>query len=87
MILVPVEQALPIPRSASVSGGKMCIHEFEQAWTFLLQFQGNVSWQLDLCRLKEWAQPIDECLKVDVLLNSLRQYGAADITLEFPSQG
>jgi len=65
----------------------MSNHKFEQAWTFLPQFQSDVGRQLDHCRLKEWAQPIDECLKVDVLLNSLRHYGAADMTMKFPVQG
>ena len=84
MILPPVEQVLPPPRFVSVSGGNMCIHDFEQGRTFLTQFKGDVGRQLDLRRLKQWAQPIDECLKVDVFLNSFRYCGTSDIALEFP---
>ncbi len=64
----------------------MCVHKFEQAWTFLAQFQGDVGRQLDRWRLEEWAQPVNECLKVEVLLDSPRYRGTTDIITEFKAQ-
>ena len=87
MTLAPVEKFSPTFRFAAVCSRNMYIHKFEQAWTFLTQFKGDVGRQLDRWRLKEWVQPVNDCLEVDEFLNSLRHYGTADITMEFPVQG
>src|SRR6266404_2057893 len=86
MILAPIEHESPTPRWIPGRSRNMCIHKFQQAWVFSLQFQSNVAWQLDLWRLKEWVQPIGECLEVDEFLNGLRHFGTAGITMDFPVQ-
>ena len=61
----------------------MCIHEFEQARILLLQIEGDVGRQLELWRLQQWAQPVNHCLEVEVLLDCFCHCGAADLPLEF----
>ena len=63
----------------------MYIHKIEQAWTFSTQFKGDVGRQLDRWRLKEWVQPVDDCLELEVLLHGLRYCGAWDIFIKFPA--